>query len=93
MHKNKKADWNWLVGAAIATLILVITVFWIGRGTSEANTNLKAFQDCKARGGECKASESECKSTETPLYKALGCGDEKDATIKDKPYCCLPLPK
>jgi hypothetical protein len=30
MHKNKKADWNWLVGAAIATLILVITVFWIG---------------------------------------------------------------
>ena len=82
----------WLVYAIIAGLILVITVFFIGRGTSEANTNLKAFQDCKARGGECKASESECKPAETGFYKTLGCGDEKDPNKKDKPYCCLPLP-
>ena len=87
MFKNKKAmEWMFMVSAVIAVLILVVTIFFIGRGTSEAKSNLDVFQSCKGQKGECKQT---CSAGEVAQYKVLGCGS---GDYKDKENCCLPQP-
>lgn len=90
MHKNKKAQWMWLVYAAIAIGVLVVTWFIVGNSLAGSKSNLDVFQSCEGQKGHCEASESACKPGETSFYKALGCGDEKNPTTKNKPYCCSP---
>ena len=93
MYKNKKGQWMWMVYGALAIGVLVIGIFFIGRGTSSANENLNMFQSCEAKkGGHCEKDPSACESDETSFYKALGCGNEKDEKLKSKPWCCLPSP-
>jgi len=89
MHKNKKAQWMWLVYALIALGVLVVSWFIIGESLAGSKSNIDVLQDCELKGGRCEASESACKQGEASSYKALGCGDEKR---KNRPYCCLPLP-
>ena len=85
MYKNKKAmDWMIVVSAAIAVFVLAVTIVFIGKGTSEANTNLGNLQSCKGQKGECKKI---CLENEIGQFKALGCGS---GDFKDKEYCCLP---
>ncbi len=85
MRKNKKAfEWGWLVTGIIAVVILVVTIFIIGKGTSEANTNLGNFQSCKGQKGECEQS---CGPGKVAYFKTLGCGS---GDYKDKQYCCIP---
>ena len=86
MNKNKKAtvDWMIVVGAAIAVFVLAVTIVLIGRGTSEANTNLGNFQSCKGQKGECEQS---CGPGKVAYFKTLGCGS---GDYKDKQYCCIP---
>lgn len=85
MFRNKKAmEWMFVVSAIIAVLILVVTIFFIGRGTSEAKSNLDVFQTCKGQKGECKQS---CSEGEIAHFKALGCGS---GDYKGKENCCLP---
>ena len=85
MFRNKKAmEWMYVVSAIIAVLILVVTIFFIGRGTSEAKSNLDVFQSCEGQKGKC---EHICPGDKTAQYKALGCGS---GNYKDKEYCCLP---
>ena len=84
MHKNKKAQWMWLVYAAIAIGVLVVTWFIVGNSLAGSKSNLDVFQTCKGQKGECKQS---CSEGEIAHFKALGCGS---GDYKGKEYCCLP---
>ena len=94
MLDNKKgSEWFWLITIVIAVGILVVSWFFVSDAFGGAKTNLKSFQDCESKkGGHCEELETSCKEGETALYKALGCGDEKNDKTKTKPYCCLPSP-
>ncbi|MBI2658669.1 hypothetical protein HYX05_01020 [Candidatus Woesearchaeota archaeon] len=82
--KSQSIGINMIIFAAIGLAVLVISIFFIGRGTSEAKSNLDVFQTCKGQNGECKQS---CSEGEIAHFKALGCGS---GDYKVKEYCCLP---
>ena len=83
---NRKAQWMWIVSAAIAIMLLVISWMIAGKSLGFSKKNIDVLQSCEGRQGHC-APENGCKATETAFFKALGCGDKEE---DPKKYCCIP---
>lgn len=81
---NKKAQWNWIVAAAIALLILVVSWFIVNKSLGTSNKELTNLQSCEGRNGQCKSS---CSDNEISYSSGLGCGS---GDYKDKKFCCIP---
>lgn len=92
MHNNKKAQWMYIVSAAIAALLLVVAVILLRQSSAGTKANLNVFQTCEGQKGHCEESEAKCYPGETAFKNILGCGDEKDKNKAKKLICCLPSP-